>query len=331
MTNPGEAHQFAARLRVLKDRAGVSFGVLANRTGISRSSLHRYCAGSKIPSSYGPAHAFAKACGASNEELRELHRLWALADASRGSSPTPTAPEHQDAAVRHDAAQSASTQDAAVRHDATQGAGAGPGDTGAREAGMVDVEWRSTVSVGAPAGRGARSRDRRTGLAVVAAAATLATLAVTIVITAKMGEGSRAAGPSTPPGGGPATPARSSAPTGPPVVVSTPPGARPSADVRVYNIEGACRASEKRVPACSMGLARDPYLKYDAANVVSHRVWHDDVLSADCVLFEGDHVEDETGVGTTRWLRVRLDTVPGGTAWLPAVRTHDNPSLPVCA
>lgn len=79
-----------------------------------------------------------------------------------------------------------------------------------------------------------------------------------------------------------------------------------------------------------MGLAINPRLKYQAGNVVGHRVWHGDVLNADCVLYDGDRVEDESGVGTTRWFRVRLKDVPGGYAWLPAVRTHDNPTLPTC-
>ncbi|MGW0063793.1 hypothetical protein ACWDTT_28145 [Streptosporangium sandarakinum] len=114
-------------------------------------------------------------------------------------------------------------------------------------------------------------------------------------------------------------------------VTGSPPGAAPAtARVRVFNIEGDCKTREQRVPACSMGLARDPRAKYATGNVVGHRVWHGDVLETDCVLYDGDRVEDETGVGTTRWFRVRLDDVPGGLAWLPAVRTHDDPKLPVC-
>ncbi|MDP9861646.1 MULTISPECIES: hypothetical protein [Streptosporangium] len=117
-----------------------------------------------------------------------------------------------------------------------------------------------------------------------------------------------------------------------PTITQSGPGTAPTTiPVRVFNIEGDCKSREERVPACSMGLARDPRLKYDTDNVVSHRVWHDDILNADCVLYDGDRVEDETGVGTTRWFRVRIDTVPGGSAWLPAVRTHDSPALPTCA
>ena len=99
MTQTAESDEFAACLRALKKRANLSYETLAQKTGISSSSLHRYCSGSYVPQDYGSAHRFAAACGASPEELRRLHRLWALADASRGSVQTPEAepepePEH---------------------------------------------------------------------------------------------------------------------------------------------------------------------------------------------------------------------------------------------
>lgn len=104
-SQPVEFDEFAACLRALRERAGLSYGALARRTGISSSSLHRYCSGSYVPQDYGAAHRFATACGASPEELRRLHRLWALADAARegeatgqeegdpeSAPPVPTAP-----------------------------------------------------------------------------------------------------------------------------------------------------------------------------------------------------------------------------------------------
>ncbi|MDP5316142.1 helix-turn-helix domain-containing protein [Streptomyces poriferorum] len=75
-----EAERLAARLRALKCRAGVSYDVLARSTGLSRSTLHRYGTG-RLPASFGHVLAFGRACGASQEELRELHTLWALATA----------------------------------------------------------------------------------------------------------------------------------------------------------------------------------------------------------------------------------------------------------
>lgn len=89
MAQTEEFDEFAACLRALKKRADLSYETLAQKTGISSSSLHRYCSGSYVPQDYGSAHRFAAACGASPEELRRLHRLWALADASRGSVQSP--------------------------------------------------------------------------------------------------------------------------------------------------------------------------------------------------------------------------------------------------
>ena len=97
MAKTEEAERFAAQVRVLKDRAGISFEELARQTGVSSSSLHRYCSGTKIPTGYGVVHTFGKACGGSSEELRELHRLWALADAARPSGNPPKEAGESDA------------------------------------------------------------------------------------------------------------------------------------------------------------------------------------------------------------------------------------------
>ncbi|WP_346779940.1 helix-turn-helix transcriptional regulator, partial [Streptomyces sp. S3(2020)] len=78
-----EAERFAAQLRALRKRSGLSYDALAQKAGISRSSLHRYCAGTSVPQDYGAVHRTATACGATSAELRELHRLWALADTER--------------------------------------------------------------------------------------------------------------------------------------------------------------------------------------------------------------------------------------------------------
>ncbi|MFF4627745.1 helix-turn-helix domain-containing protein [Streptomyces griseorubiginosus] len=86
MERSDTAERLAAHLRMLKNRAGVSYATLAKRTGTSRSALHRYCSGEKVPIGFGPVHAMGAACGATHGELREAHRLWALADAGRCAS-----------------------------------------------------------------------------------------------------------------------------------------------------------------------------------------------------------------------------------------------------
>ncbi|MFF0476569.1 serine/threonine-protein kinase [Streptomyces sp. NPDC004284] len=107
-------------------------------------------------------------------------------------------------------------------------------------------------------------------------------------------------------------------------------GRRPDA-VRIFNAERGCQDRTDRDPQCSLGLAIDPLRPYAAGNVVPTRVWHGDVLTADCLLPDGQPVIDEEDLQSTLWFRVRL---PHGsaypTAWLPAVRTKDRPALPGC-
>ncbi|SDI59916.1 Helix-turn-helix domain-containing protein [Nonomuraea jiangxiensis] len=273
---------------MLKERAGASFEELSRQTGVSRSSLHRYCSGAKVPTAYGPVHAFAKACGATSDELRDLHRLWALADSARS-----------DQAAPWDEADSGSPEAAGPETDpAAGGEPMRPAD-GRTGKGLPD-------GVAGRRGWPLRAGGRRVPVAAVAATVlVVAGVAAFVVFNTASGDNA-------------------------PTISESSPGALPVSTVRVYNVEQGCRTRAERIPACSMGLARDPRLKYAAGNVVAHRVWHGDVLRTDCVLYDGDRVEDETGVGTTRWFRVLLDDVPGGYGWLPAVRTHDNPKLPVC-
>ncbi|MDV9173274.1 serine/threonine-protein kinase [Streptomyces sp. W16] len=104
------------------------------------------------------------------------------------------------------------------------------------------------------------------------------------------------------------------------------------AAITVYNVEPTCRAhAADRDQQCSLGLAIDPLAPYTVDNVVATRVWHGDVLMAQCRLPQGLPVTDEFSTRSTQWYRVRL---PGGaadaTAWFPAVRTKDRPALPTC-
>ncbi|WP_406419049.1 helix-turn-helix domain-containing protein [Streptomyces sp. NBC_01614] len=84
MSEGTAATDFAAFLRQLKDRSGLSYGVLGKRLHMSTSTLHRYCNGDAVPTDYAPVERLARLCKASPEELVELHRRWVLADAVRG-------------------------------------------------------------------------------------------------------------------------------------------------------------------------------------------------------------------------------------------------------
>ncbi|MFE7170406.1 helix-turn-helix domain-containing protein [Streptomyces sp. NPDC057616] len=95
MAASARTEKFAAYLRMLKDRSGRGYDRLGKEAGVSGSSLHRYCSGLSVPGDYRAVHAFAKVCGASADELRELHRLWALADSDR-DAPAASAEENPE-------------------------------------------------------------------------------------------------------------------------------------------------------------------------------------------------------------------------------------------
>ncbi len=76
--------EFSELLGQLKERSGLSYGVLGKRLHTSTSTLHRYVNGDAVPTDYAPVERFARVCKATPEELVELHRRWVLADARRG-------------------------------------------------------------------------------------------------------------------------------------------------------------------------------------------------------------------------------------------------------
>lgn len=78
-----ELSEFSELLGRLKERSGLSYGVLGKRLHTSASTLHRYVNGDAVPTDYAPVERFARACKATPEELVELHRRWVLADARR--------------------------------------------------------------------------------------------------------------------------------------------------------------------------------------------------------------------------------------------------------
>ncbi|CAM5561585.1 helix-turn-helix domain-containing protein [Streptomyces abikoensis] len=81
------AGDLAELLRELKERSGLSYGVLAKRLHVSTSTLHRYCSGAAVPAEFAPVERLARLCKATPEELMEVHRRWIVADATRGRKP----------------------------------------------------------------------------------------------------------------------------------------------------------------------------------------------------------------------------------------------------
>ncbi|MEU1213955.1 helix-turn-helix transcriptional regulator [Streptomyces sp. NPDC005790] len=78
-----EIQDFAALLRGLKERSGLSYGALAQKLHMSTSTVHRYCNGDAVPHDYAPVERFARVCRASSDELMSLHRKWILADEAK--------------------------------------------------------------------------------------------------------------------------------------------------------------------------------------------------------------------------------------------------------
>jgi transcriptional regulator with XRE-family HTH domain len=82
MAEPLPAQALAGFLRELKSNTGRSYEALAQRLGVSRSALHRYCSGAGAPPPYSLVERFAQECGANRTQLAELRRRWARAEAA---------------------------------------------------------------------------------------------------------------------------------------------------------------------------------------------------------------------------------------------------------
>ncbi|MFD5160476.1 helix-turn-helix domain-containing protein [Streptomyces hawaiiensis] len=180
MSEGTAAADFAALLGELKERSGLSYGVLAKRLHMSTSTLHRYCNGDAVPTDYAPVERLARLCKASPTELVELHRRWVLADAGRvrkgsggtgGGSPEVAAAEVT--ATEVSAAEVTATEVAATEVSAS---------VVAPEAGVVSSEaGAEDADVPAPEERGGR-RPRRALLAAVAAAVVLSGVGLAVAV-----------------------------------------------------------------------------------------------------------------------------------------------------
>ncbi|MEV7322601.1 helix-turn-helix domain-containing protein [Streptomyces sp. NPDC093970] len=171
-----QTDKFAAHLRMLKERSGRGYDRLGKEAGASGSSLHRYCSGLSVPTDYRVVHAFAKVCGASAEELRELHRLWALADTDRDvPATTEAAPEEEPEPEPESELGSRAEADhpAATAVPAASVAAGDSEAAGAEAAGTGDGDVTPAGAAAEPAARPARSRlaEKLSSRAAVLAAA----------------------------------------------------------------------------------------------------------------------------------------------------------------
>ncbi|TQJ54855.1 MULTISPECIES: helix-turn-helix domain-containing protein [Streptomyces] len=167
------ATEFAELLRDLKERSGLSYGMLAKRLHMSTSTLHRYCNGDAVPTDYAPVERLARLCKASPQELVELHRRWVLADAVRG---------RKGSTAEADAV-AGGVADAAVG-DAL--AGAPVADAGVVDAAVVDGGPGEAV-VEVVGDERTRPTRRSLALAGVGAVAALGSVALALALTLPSG------------------------------------------------------------------------------------------------------------------------------------------------
>ncbi|MEU9788170.1 helix-turn-helix transcriptional regulator [Streptomyces phaeochromogenes] len=172
--------EFSELLGQLKERSGLSYGVLGKRLHTSTSTLHRYVNGDAVPTDYAPVERFARACKASPEELVELHRRWVLADARRGQKADGDSPSASVSASDLPAA-SGST----VGSEASAASGSAAGSEAAADAAVGgDVLGSGPEGERAGAPDAPVARRRRTVVlagAAVAAAVVSAALVVNLV------------------------------------------------------------------------------------------------------------------------------------------------------
>ncbi|WDT53601.1 helix-turn-helix domain-containing protein [Streptomyces sp. G7(2002)] len=148
-----ETEGFAGLLRLLKERSGRSYGVLAGQLHMSVSTLHRYCNGDAVPMDFAPADRLARRCGATADELVELHRRWILADeARRRSRATSAATKNSPApaASSTDEPATSSTHKADASADAA-GASAAAADTSVGMAGSSVAAADTSADTAVPA------------------------------------------------------------------------------------------------------------------------------------------------------------------------------------
>ncbi|OEV08793.1 hypothetical protein [Streptomyces nanshensis] len=111
------------------------------------------------------------------------------------------------------------------------------------------------------------------------------------------------------------------------------PGRSDPVRLRVHNVEKACR--ELRTLECALRVAKNPYKPYAAPDNSAARVWHGDVLTASCVVTDGQLVTDENGVSSRRWYRVERAAADGkgprAEGWLPGVRTRNTKEVRLCS
>nr|WP_202520570.1 helix-turn-helix transcriptional regulator [Streptomyces sp. SID5614] len=240
-------------LKDLKDRSGRSYGALAGKLHVSTSTLHRYCNGDAVPNEFAPVERFARVCGASGDELVEVHRRWIVADAARRRPPASTAaPAVAPDALPAEVPDAAPDAVPAVVPGAVESSGT-PEPSGAPEPSELSV---TSGGGAAPTSRWSRL-SRRTRV-LIAAAGVAALLVPTTVVAVDLAGSGREGGGSAADrvedaGGGPAAapegsasatprPSGSASPSHPSASASASPSGQPSGKPSVGSGAGQARS-----------------------------------------------------------------------------------------
>ncbi|MFF8505772.1 helix-turn-helix domain-containing protein [Streptomyces anulatus] len=283
-----EAVEFAALLKDLKDRSGRSYGVLAGKLHVSTSTLHRYCNGDAVPNEFAPVERFARVCGASGDELVEVHRRWIVADAARRRPPAVAAPGTAAGTAESapaPAPASVPVPDSAPAPSPAPVPGVVPEGVEAAEA--VEPSEPTVVSGGAPPG--ARSRwsrlSRRTRVLIAAAGVAALLVPTTVVAADLVGSGREDGGSAAdrvedaggdlgpaPDGSAPATPRPSASPSsaGPSASASAspsgPPSVKPSAGSGAGQPQGGGNSGSGSGSGSGTGLGAPPTVNISSYN-----------------------------------------------------------------
>ncbi|WP_344534156.1 helix-turn-helix domain-containing protein [Streptomyces albiaxialis] len=123
MASESGRSELADLLEELKQRSGRSYSALAHRSGLSRSSVHRYCQGSTVPPAFGAVELIARACGVTpgDPSLDRLYRAWQRANADADEAPG------EPVSQASHTSQTESVREAEPEPDAEPGSGPGPG------------------------------------------------------------------------------------------------------------------------------------------------------------------------------------------------------------
>jgi hypothetical protein len=92
MPPASRARGLADLLEQLKHRSGRSYESIGRRINASKSAVHRYCTGASLPQEFGTIERIGRCCGATAEEMHELHRAWLAAVASDAGGDVPAPP-----------------------------------------------------------------------------------------------------------------------------------------------------------------------------------------------------------------------------------------------